>query len=246
MKDMLIKIIMIGFCMKNAIVLCSGGLDSVVTAHYVKGALGYDNLIVLFFDYGQKSLKAERKCSKACTKDLGGRFVEIKLKWLGEISGSLINKKGVVKKLSEKDLKDTKVEGEKFYVPCRNTMFLVHALALAESIFVKSGKKKVCDIFVGFKCEGSESYPDTTGKFVDVMNKLGKIGCMGDFKIKAPLIEKDKEDIVKLGVKLGVDFRKTFSCYIGKRKHCGYCLACQLRKAGFKWAGVEDVSEYES
>ena len=141
-------------------------------------------------------------------------------------------------------MKDTKKESEKFYVPCRNTMFLVHVLALAESIFVRS--KRVYDIFVGFKCEGKESYPDTTKKFVDVMNNIGEIGCVGDFKLKAPLIEKDKEDIIMLGEQLGVDFKKTFSCYIGKRKPCGYCLACQLRKAGFKWAGVKDLTEYRS
>ena len=47
-----------------------------------------------------------------------------------------------------------------------------------------------------------------------------------------------------IGKKLGVDFKKTFSCYVGKEKHCGFCLACKLRQAGFHWAGVEDVTEY--
>jgi 7-cyano-7-deazaguanine synthase len=227
---------------KVAIVLCSGGLDSVTTAHYVSEKLGYDNLIFLFFNYGQKSLTAERTCAKLCAKKLEGKFDEVKLDWLGKISGSLINKKGVVKKLSMKDLKDTKKESEKYYVPCRNTIFLTHALALAESIFVKSNKES--DIFVGFKCEGNESYPDTTKEFVKEMSKLGKIGCSGNFEIKAPLISKDKEDIVLLGKKLGVDFRETFSCYVGKKKHCGECLACRLRQAGFHWAGVEDETNY--
>ena len=231
---------------KNALILCSGGLDSVVTAHYVKKKLSYNDLIILFFNYGQKSLNAERKCSKKCSRDLGGKFVEVKLNWLGKISTSLINKKGKVKKLKKKDLKNTKKEGEKFYVPCRNSVFLIYALALAESLFIKSKKKKVYDIFVGFKCEGNESYPDTTKKFLDEINKLGEIGCSGNFKIKAPLIEKDKEDIVQLGKKLDVDFRKTFSCYIGKEKHCGVCLACQLRRAGFYWASVGDVTYYEN
>ena len=227
---------------KNAIILCSGGLDSVVTAHYVKKRLDYNKLIILFFNYGQKSLNAEKGYSKKCVGDLDGKFIEVKLDWLGKISTSLINKKGKVKKLNKKDLKNTKKESEKFYVPCRNSVFLVHALALAESIFIKEGTKS--DIFVGFKCEGNESYPDTTKKFVKEINRLSKIGCAGNFKIYAPLILKDKEDIIQLGEKLCVNFRKTFSCYIGKTKHCGNCLACQLRKAGFYWAGLKDPTKY--
>ena len=229
---------------KKAIILCSGGLDSVVTAHGVASKYDYKELIILFFNYGQKSLVCERECSQQCADDFGGRFVEVELKWLGEIYNSLINKKGVVKKLEKRNLKDTKKASEEFYVPCRNTVFLVHALALAESIFIKDGLNS--DIFVGFKCEGGEGYPDTTKKFVKEINQLSKIGCSGDFKIIAPLISRDKEDIIRLGEKLGVDFKKTFSCYVSNTKQCGSCLACQLRKAGFYWAGVEDPTDYSS
>ena len=76
--------------MKHAIILCSGGLDSVTTAYYVKNKLGYKKIFVLFFNYGQKSVGMERKCSKKCAKKLDGKFVELKLKELGEISNSLI------------------------------------------------------------------------------------------------------------------------------------------------------------
>jgi len=230
--------------MKNGIILCSGGIDSVTTAYYVKKKLGYPNIIVLFFDYNQKSIKKERKFSKQCAKKISARFREIKLKWLGEISNSLINERGEVKKLSKKDLKNTKKESEKYYVPCRNTVFLTYAFALADSLFIK--EKKSYDIFVGFKCEGGESYPDTTKEFVLQMNKIGKIGCSHKFKIFAPMIKKDKEDIILLGKKFGVDYKNTFSCYIGKKKHCGVCLACKLRQAGFYWAGVDDPTIYKN
>ena len=230
--------------MKNAIILCSGGLDSVVTAHYVKKRLGYGKIIILFFNYGQKTLESERKYSKKCASDLNADFIEINLKWLGEISNSLINKKGSGKKLKKKDLKDTKKESEKFYVPCRNTIFLTHALALAESKYIKD--KKIYDLFVGFKCEGKESYPDTTKKFVSEINNLASISCAHKFKLNAPLIDKDKEDIVLLGKKLGVKFENTYSCYIKKENHCGECLACKLRQAGFYWANVEDPTFYKN
>jgi len=228
--------------MKNTIILCSGGIDSVTTAHYIKKRRKYKRLTILFFDYGQKSLEMERKYSRKCAKDLNAKFVEVKLKWLGEISNSLINKKGKIKKLKKSDLKNTKKESEKYYVPCRNTLFITYALALADAIFMK--EKISSEIFLGFKCEGQESYPDTTQDFVKQMNKLAKISCAGKFNIKAPLIKKDKEDIIKLGTRLGVDFKNTFSCYVGKKQHCGYCLACKLRQAGFYWSNIKDPTKY--
>jgi len=224
--------------MNKAIVLCSGGIDSVTTAYYAKERLGYKKIIVLFFNYNQKSLERERECSKKCAKEIGAEFREIDLGWLGEISHSLINKKGKIKKLDRKELKNTKEESNKYYVPCRNTIFLVYALAMAESLYIKNKEK--FDILTGFKNEGKESFPDTTPEFVKKMNELSKVSTKG-FRIIAPLIEKDKEDIILLGKSLGVDFRKTHSCYI-KNKHCGKCLACMLRKEGFYWADVKDTT----
>lgn len=230
--------------MENAIILCSGGLDSVTTTHYVKKKLGYKNMIILFFNYNQKSLEAERKCSKQCAKDIKAKFIEICLPELSELSTSLINRKGKTVKISKKDLKDTSKESAKWYVPCRNSVFLIYALALAESEYIKN--KVAYDIFVGFKCEGKESYPDTTIKFVNSMNNLAKVSCSKSFKIKAPLINMDKEDIILLGKRLRVNLTKTFSCYIGKNKHCGYCLACRLRQAGFHWASIQDPTIYKT
>src|SRR3989344_8203644 len=174
--------------MKNAIILCSGGLDSVVTAYYVKKKLNYKKLIILFFDYSQRTLKQERKYSKLCAQDLNAEFEEIKLKWLGKISNSLLNKKNKLNKV--KQLKNTKKESDKFYVPFRNGIFLAYAISLAEAIYNKD--KSIYEIFVGFKCEGKESYPDTNKLFVDKLNNLSKISTNGKFKINAPLIKKDK------------------------------------------------------
>ena len=227
--------------MGNAIVLCSGGLDSVVTGHYVKKTLGYEKGIILFFNYGQKSLERERECSKKCAKDLDYDFMEIELPELSKLSPSLINVGGKVKKLSREDLKDTKEESKKFYVPFRNTAFLVYALALAESLFIKN--KWIYKIFLGFKNEGSESYPDTTEEYVKEMNRLMNVASNGKFVINAPMIKKDKEDIVKLGDSLDVDFKETHSCYVSNGA-CGSCLACMLRKEGFYWSGIKDPTEY--
>lgn len=229
--------------MKNAIILCSGGLDSVTTAYYVKKRLKYNNLIILFFNYNQKSLNTEREYSKLCAKVLNAKFIEIALSELDSLSTSLINKKGKVNKISKKDLKDTSKESLKWYVPCRNLVFLSYALALAESLYIKN--KKIYDIFVGFKCEGKESYPDTTKEFVDSINELSKISCYKHFKVLAPLIKKDKEDIILLGKRLNINFNNTFSCYASPTLHCGYCLACRLRQEGFYWANINDPTKYQ-
>jgi 7-cyano-7-deazaguanine synthase len=226
--------------MKEAIILCSGGLDSVVTAHFVKDVSEYGKLTILFFDYGQKASGQERRFAKKCALDLSSKFTEVKLPELGKLSTSLINIEGKVEEV--KNLKDTKEENKKWYVPCRNLVFLSYALAIAESRKVKD--RIVSDIFVGFKDEGSEGFSDTTKEFVEKVNSVMRESCAGEFKILAPLIEKDKEDIILLGKDLGVDFGNTFSCYIGGNKHCGRCLACKLRKAGFRWCNVEDVTEY--
>ncbi|MBI2057044.1 7-cyano-7-deazaguanine synthase [Candidatus Pacearchaeota archaeon] len=230
---------------KNALILCSGGLDSVVTAFYIKKKLNYNKIKALFFDYKQKSVIQERRYAKLCAKKIEAEFIEIKLHWLGKISTSLINKNGKIKKLAKKDLKNTKKESKKFYVPCRNSIFLINALALAELLFMK--EKEIYDIFVGFKCEGKESYPDTTKEFVKEINRFAKISCSQNFKIIAPLIKKDKEDIIKLGKRLNVIFNETFSCYVSKNsKQCGVCLACKLRQAGFYWANIYDPTIYKN
>jgi 7-cyano-7-deazaguanine synthase len=228
---------------KNAIILCSGGLDSVVTSYYVKKKINYENIIILFFDYNQRTLLSERKFSKLCAKNINAKFIELKLPELNYLSNSIINSNKRAKKLNLKDLEDTKKESEKYYVPCRNLIFISYALALAESLFIK--EKRSYDIFIGFKCEGKEPYPDTTIDFLNNINKISIKNCVKKFKVYAPLIKKDKEDIVLLGKKLNVDLKKTFSCYVDKKIHCGTCLACRLRQAGFYWAGIKDPTKYK-
>lgn len=231
---------------KNAIILCSGGLDSSVTAYYVKEKLKYRKIIIIFFNYGQRTLKQEREASKKIAKKIRAEFKEIKLQELKKISTSLINKKQKAKKIKRKQLKDTKKESEKYYVPLRNTIFLVYALALAESLQIK--EKKIYDIFTGFKCEGKEAYPDTTPEFLKQMTKLKNKATEVRGRIIAPLINLDKDEIVQLGEKLKVPLKETYSCYIGtknKTEHCGTCLACRLRQEAFYWANIKDSTKYK-
>jgi len=228
--------------MKQAIVICSGGLDSVVTAHYAKNKLNYRKMIILFFNYNQRALKSERKFSLKCAKDTKSEFLEFSIPEIYNLSHSLINVKKEHSHIERRDLKDTKKESLKWYVPCRNLIFISYALALAESRLIRD--KISSDIFLGFKSEGSSGYPDATGEFTDMMSKIGTTACNGKFKVIVPMIKKDKEDIVLLGNKLNVHFKDTFSCYTSDNIHCGSCLACMLRKEGFYWSGLPDPTVY--
>lgn len=238
--------------MKNAIILVSGGLDSVVTAYYVKYKLNYDNIIFLFFDYNQRTLKQEEFCSRYHADKLKASFKKIDLKWLGEISTAMLNK-DEVREVKDEDLGNIEKERQdiiNYWVPCRNSLFLLSGLAHAESLFISKNERY--DVFIGIKCEGKIAMKDTTPSFMEAMNKLGEEGTHhGDYKLLAPLIDKDKDEIVKIGKELGVDFRYTYSCYVGNDYedgipvHCGKCSNCKQRQKGFYWANVEDVSEYK-
>jgi 7-cyano-7-deazaguanine synthase len=221
--------------MKKAMLLCSGGLDSVVCGHYIKKKLKYDLITLLFFNYGQRTLKSERKAAEKCARDIRATFHEISLP-LTHLKVPLVSKSVKVK--SSHQVKNTSSEHDSWYVPGRNTLFLAHAFSIAE----KMADKDQVDIFVGFKCEGKEPYPDTTFEYVSSMNQLLSI-AFKNLRLIAPFIKKDKEDIIAVGKNLGVDFTKTISCYTSNR-HCGICLACRLRKQGFYWANVSDPTSY--
>jgi 7-cyano-7-deazaguanine synthase len=222
--------------MKNAIILCSGGLDSVTCAFYVKYNLNFNNLSVFFFNYGQRNLRKERTYSKLCSKKIGADFKEIKLDWLGKMSNSLLNNNKNPKHINGQDLKNTSKESDLWYVPCRNLIFISCALAYAEN--------NNSSIFLGFKNDGKETFPDASLEFLNEMNKISKVSVKNSPKIIAPFIDKDKEEIIKIGNELGVDYSKTYSCYVGGKFHCGKCLACRLRKAGFYWSGLDDPTNY--
>lgn len=209
---------------KTAIVLCSGGLDSVVCLYLVKKRLKYNDIHVLFFNYGQNSLKNERKFSRYHSKRLNSIFKEI------NIPITKANLTSNPKKIPKnKNLKDTSKESNFWHVPGRNTLFISYALSYAESL----NKKRKADIFLGFKCEGHEPYPDTTKEYVDNFNALIKNLTKYRVSIKAPLIDLDKENIILLGEKLNINYDKTWSCYLSGKNSMPILLGMQAKKSGF-------------
>ncbi len=237
---------------KNAIVVCSGGLDSGIVSYYVKKKINPESLLLLFFDYGQRTLKEEKYCVEVISKSLGAELKVIDMKWLGDISAALLNSNEETPVTTVEDLGDVEKEKEArklWWVPCRNSLFLLSALAHAESIFLNTGERPV--IYSGIKKEGKVPMKDTTPIFLKKINELGQEATYhGKYKIEAPLMEMDKDAVVKLGSELGVPFENTYSCFTGCGfrdeipVHCGTCSNCKLRQTGFYWSDVKDTSVY--
>ncbi len=208
--------------MKKAIVLLSGGMDSAVTLFIAK-KIGYKTSC-LTFDYGQRHKKEilfAKKLAKAAKSQC--TVLKIRLPWK---KSALLDKNIKVpenrKFLDKENIPLT-------YVPARNTIFLSFALSFAEAIGAKA-------VFIGANAIDFSGYPDCRPEYYKTFNELFKKATkLKGIKIVAPLLYKTKEDIVKLGRKLGVNFNLTWSCYKGGSKPCGVCDACRLRARGFNF-----------
>lgn len=227
--------------MKHAIVLLSGGLDSATTLAIARSQ-GYE-IYALSFDYGQRH-KRELKTAEKIAKSLGARK-HLVVKIDNQIFGgsALTDDVDVPKSRSEKEIA-TGIPVT--YVPARNTIFLAHALALAETIHAGH-------IFIGANAIDYSGYPDCRPEFIALFETLANIGTKAGIegarlKIHAPLIKMSKADIVRKAVELNVDLSLTHSCYdpLPGGSACGECDSCQLRKNGFAEAGVRDPIQYAS
>jgi 7-cyano-7-deazaguanine synthase len=214
--------------MKKAVVLLSGGLDSSTTLFLAKEK-NYQCLC-LIFDYGQRH-KKEILSAKKIAQAAKSKFEIIKIRLPG-INSSLLDKN--IRIPERKKLKGI----PSTYVPARNLIFLSFALSFAEG-------RKAEAIFIGANQIDYSGYPDCRAGFYQalkqVIKKGTKTGVQGKpVKILTPLIDKTKSEIIKLGTRLGVPYKLTWSCYKGQNKPCGECDSCLLREKGFRKAGLND------
>lgn len=220
----------------QAIVLLSGGLDSVTTLAMAQ-AQGY-LCHAVSFNYGQRHA-AELDAAANIARALGAashRVVNIDLAQMG---GSALTDKNIA--IPESLAKGIPLT----YVPARNTVFLSYALALAEVLQAQH-------IFIGVNAVDYSGYPDCRPEFIAAFEQLAnlatKSGVEGlPFKIHAPLQYLSKADIIRTGTALGVDFSQTVSCYQADElgRACGRCDACRLRAEGFSQAALADVTRYQ-
>jgi len=221
---------------KTAIVLVSGGLDSATCLAMAK-AQGYE-CYAISFEYGQRS-SCELQAAKEITK--AADVVEHKIFSLqiGELGGSALTDKHI--RVPEEISTGIPVT----YVPARNTIFLSYALAWAE---VLNGEA----IFIGVNALDYSGYPDCRPEYVSAFQRLINLATKkcaegGAIVLETPLIDLNKAEIIRAGVRLGVDYANTVSCYQADKsgKACGRCDSCRIRRKGFIDAGVVDPTHYQ-
>lgn len=224
--------------MKKAVVLHSGGLDS-TTALYLAKSKGFE-IYSISFDYGQKH-KKELKIALETSKKAGvidHKLVNINMNSWG---GSALTDNNIdVPNASSTKTSDIPVT----YVPARNMIFLSIAASYAESIGAQ-------DIFIGVSQVDYSGYVDCREDFIKSMESTinkGTVCAVEKNKlitIHAPFLHKTKADEIKLGMKLGVDYSTTWSCYKGEEEACGVCDSCHLRLKAFEEAGYTDPIKYK-
>lgn len=221
--------------MNNAVVLVSGGLDS-ATCLAVAKAMGY-RPYALSVDYGQRH-RAELRAAERVAVALGAAEYKTVNLELTAIGGSALTDLGI-------PVPDKASEGIPVtYVPARNTILLGLALAWAEVIVAS-------DIFIGVNAVDYSGYPDCRPAFIAAFEQIATLGTRAgvggrQFSIHTPLIELTKAAIIQEGMRLGVDFSLTVSCYQADEagRACGNCDACRLRRSGFEAAGIADPTRY--
>jgi 7-cyano-7-deazaguanine synthase len=220
---------------KKAVVLLSGGMDSVTLLALAKQQKY--KCYALSFRYGQRH-SAELVAAEKIARQQGieHKIIDLDLSRFG--GSALTDSKIDVPTSATNDAIPIT------YVPARNTVFLSIALAWAEVLGARA-------IFIGVNAVDYSGYPDCRPDFIQAFEKTANLatraGIEGDtFKIHTPLIEMSKADIINTGHKLGVDYSQTVTCYQAnnKGKACGKCDACLLRKKGFAEAGYEDTTIY--
>ena len=223
--------------MKSAVVLLSGGMDSAVVLAMARerGFAAH----ALSVDYGQRH-PSELQAAARVARGQGAAAHKVVAVDLRNIGGSALTDDIEVPDGTDRGDGDIPVT----YVPARNTIMLSIALGWAEVL-------GAADIFCGVNAVDYSGYPDCRPEFISAFQALAnvatKAGVEGaGLRVHAPLLELGKADIVREGVRLGVDFGATVSCYSADAdgRACGRCDACHLRAQGFAGAGVADPTRY--
>lgn len=222
--------------MEQAVVLVSGGIDSTVLLHYLSKQ-GY-TLYALACQYGQRHCRelicAERQSELARAK----AFTSVPMLFMADLiqSGSALIKTGsAVPDLV--DIPESMRDQPPTYVPNRNMVFLSIAAAYAESLGIEQ-------VFYGAQSQDEYGYWDCTQAFLEGINALLSLNRRRPVRVEAPLLHNSKTDNVKLGIKLGVDFSMTWSCYRGEEEACGTCPTCVERLKAFQGADIPDSIPY--
>jgi 7-cyano-7-deazaguanine synthase len=227
---------------KRAVVLLSGGIDSATTLAIARRE-GFE-AHTLSIDYGQRH-RHELECARRVAGALGAVQHTVVSVDLRAVGGSALTAAIAVPKDRPYDAIGHGIPIT--YVPARNTVFLALALGYAEVV-------SAFDLFIGANAIDYSGYPDCRPEYLAQFERLANLATKaavegrGTFHIHAPLLQCSKADIVREGVRLGVDFALTLSCYDpdAEGRACGRCDSCRLRLKGFEEAGIVDPGSYQA
>jgi 7-cyano-7-deazaguanine synthase len=227
---------------RRAVILLSGGLDS-TTAFAIAKAKGFE-LFSLSVDYGQRH-RHELECANWVAETLGSSRHTVVAIDLRAVGGSALTDALAVPKDRSDDAIGHGIPIT--YVPARNTVLLGVALGYAEVV-------GAFDIFIGVNVLDNSGYPDCRPAFLEAFERMANVATQaavegrGVFRIHAPLLKMTKADIIREGLRLGVDYGQTLSCYDpdGEGRPCGRCDSCRLRLKGFAELGETDPVSYRA
>lgn len=223
---------------KKALVVCSAGLDSTVTARLMQ-VQGYE-ITLLHFKYRHRAEKREEEQVKKIAKHLGCDLMVVNTTLFKDVikHSRLTN---TYEEIVKERNGEAGVELAYEWVPARNLIFLAIATGIAEAYGYET-------IALGVNLEEGGAYPDNEMIFVEKLNEVLPYATNLQKKVKIvmPVGNLMKHEIVKLGLEINAPLHLTWSCYEGGEKHCGKCGPCYMRKKAFEMNGLEDVIEYES
>ena len=219
--------------MSRSVVLLSAGLDSVVAFKIAHDRC--DKTLCITYDYGQRAKTRELEyASKICAK-YHVKHIQIALPWFENFSGALTNKTAIPE-LREELLENFEITIETakaVWVPARNLVFLAIAASFCENYGYDY-------IITGFNKEEAVTFPDNSYNFITLFNNTLKYGASKKVEVRAPLIELNKDEIVKLGLEIDAPIEWSWSCYTALEKPCGVCESCVRRRAAFKSIQQDD------
>ncbi len=220
----------------SVIVLVSGGMDSCVTAAIAKSE--NSEVAFLHISYGQRTEARERQAFNEIADfyRIANRL-DVSIEYLAKIGGSSLTDKQI--EVTEANLDSQEIPTS--YVPFRNANMLAIATSWAEVLGASS-------IYIGAVAEDSSGYPDCRAEFYQAFEKTIEAGTKPEtvIKIKTPIIEFSKAEIVKTGLELNAPLQLSWSCYRSQDLACGTCDSCALRLRGFAQAGVKDPISYSN
>ncbi|MDO5785031.1 MAG: 7-cyano-7-deazaguanine synthase QueC [Eubacteriales bacterium] len=227
----------------KALVLSSGGVDSTTCLGLAIEKYGKENVIALAITYGQKHTK-EVEAAQAVAKYYGVELLTLDLATIFQYDTKcslLVGSDNEIPEESYADqLKKTDGKPVSTYVPFRNGLFLSSAASIALS-------KDCSVIYYGAHSDDAagNAYPDCSDAFNQSMRQAIEIGSGNQLTIEAPFVNFTKADVVHEGLRLGVPYELTWSCYEGGKTPCGKCGTCRDRAAAFAANGVADPARKE-